>query len=730
MRHSDVIECIGNTRKVWPYERSNIRSHRPLFFTDNKSSNKMKKIVLLFLLIPLSAFSKDLTIAVTSQSPVTAYALRQFRQSVEKTGFVVKETTPAQASVVVSTEASLGKETYRIERRGNQLLLQTGDDKGTLYGLLDVGEQLRWGKSLAQIPAKTVRPRLSFRAVKFNLPYMAYRNGPSLTQHDWTCRDLNFWEAYLDNMAQNRFNVLSLWSQHLFHYMVMPEHFPEATQFNEFEMGEWKMFWKELFRMAHERGIETYLINWNTFVSPSFARAHNVGGYEGSHFGDGDTTKITERYTREIIRQVIDEYDDLDGLGITLGERMGGQSPEERRAWLDRTVLAGMRDAKRKIKFVYRAPLSANEKSGGTTSYENDRLTRQQVDTLDVTQSYVEFKYNWSHGHSSPNLFHVHGGKLSDAYWNPVSDKFKVVWTLRNEDFFVLRWGQPDFIRQFIGNNGADYVGGCFVGSEGLIPAKDYISQDGPHRTWNWHFQRQWLWYASWGRLLYDETTPDTVFQNLLADRFGADKAKDLLVGWKNASQVPLLFASYHKGQNDLSLYTESFGNWFGAGKHHLFDINSIIDHPVLDTLRFVNIKTYLANGDKVPPGILSPPQLADSLDRIAQRGLTITKKWKGKGTPTLDAELADLAAWSYFARYFADKLRAGVALAKYRQGGQVTDQNKAVSLLEKCVTHWKNYVTAIEQYNKPSFLFHTADPFSFARKLAEVEHDVDIARK
>ena len=692
----------------------------------------MKKIVLLLLLLPFSGFSKDITIAVAAKSPVVNYALRQFGQLVEKTDFVVKETTPSTANVVVSTDATLGGETYRIARRGDQLLLQTGDDNGVLYGLLDLGEQLSWGKTLAQIPAKTVRPRLSFRAIKFNLPYMAYRTDASLTQHDWTCRDLNFWEAYLDNMARNRFNVLSLWSLHLFHYMVIPESFPEASQFNEFEMGEWKMFWKELFRMAHERGIETYLINWNTFVSPGFARAHDVGRYneKPSHFGAGDTTQITERYTREIIRQVIDEYDDLNGLGITLGERMGGQSPDERRAWLDRTVLAGMRDAKRRIKFVYRAPLSADEKSGGTTSYENDLRTRQQVEGLDVTQAYVEFKYNWSHGHSSPHLFQVHGGKLSDAYWNPVSDKLKVVWTLRNEDFFVLRWGQPDFVREFIANNGAAYVGGCFVGSEVFIPAKDYVSQDGPHRTWNWHFQRQWLWYAVWGRLLYDHTTPDAVFENLLADRFGRDKALDLLVGWKNASQVPLLFASFHKGNNDLTLYTESFGQWREFQQHRLFDIDDIIDHPVLDTLRFVNIKTYLVHGEKAPPGLMAPPQLADSLDRLARRTLAIAQKWTGRSTPTLDAELADLAAWSYFARYFADKLRAGVALARYRKNGQKADQNEAIARLEKCVGHWKNYAAAIEKYNHPSFIFHTADPFSFAEKLPEVEHDLEIARQ
>ncbi len=69
------------------------------------------------------------------------------------------------------------------------------------------------------------------------------------------------------------------------------------------------------------------------------------------------------------------------------------------------------------------------------------------------------------------------------------------------------------------------------------------------------------------------------------------------------------------------------------------------------------------------------------------------------------------------------------MALAKYRQNGQKAYQNEAITRLEKCVTHWKNYAAAIEQYNQPSFLFHTADPFSFAAKLAEVEHDVEIAR-
>ena len=68
--------------------------------------------------------------------------------------------------------------------------------------------------------------------------------------------------------------------------------------------------------------------------------------------------------------------------------------------------------------------------------------------------TYVEFKFNWSHGHSSPRLFMVHGGKLTDKYYNPLPNKYKYVWTLRNEDFYRLRWGNSDFIREFIKNNG------------------------------------------------------------------------------------------------------------------------------------------------------------------------------------------------------------------------------------------------------------------------------------
>jgi hypothetical protein len=86
--------------------------------------------------------------------------------------------------------------------------------------------------------------------------------------------------------------------------------------------------------MAKERGIETYLLNWNIFVSPEFSRAHNVAPWSVtlSHIGGQDdfTGELVERYTKEVITQLLDEYPDLTGLGITLGERMGGMTCKRR----------------------------------------------------------------------------------------------------------------------------------------------------------------------------------------------------------------------------------------------------------------------------------------------------------------------------------------------------------------------------------------------------------------
>jgi hypothetical protein len=636
--------------------------------------------------------------------------------------------------------SDLGAEGFRRVSSRQGLKITGGGERGAMYGVLDAAEQTRLGTPLSKIKDGTARPELEFRAIKFNLPWSAYRTSPALEQHQETCKDLKYWEAFLDMMAENRFDVLSLWSMHPYTYMIRPKNFPEACPFNDAELVEWQKLWRGIFAMAKERGIETYLINWNVFVSPEFSRAHNVAPWSVtlSHIGGQDdfTGELVERYTRETVTQLLDEYPDLTGLGITLGERMGGMTPDQRRDWLDKTFFAGIAAAKRPAKFVYRAPLSAGTGSGGSTSEENDRRSRAQIESLTnnvIGPVFVEFKHNWSHGHSSPDLFHVHGGPLSDGYWNPPPTRHKVVWTMRNEDIFVLRWGQPDFVREFIQRQESrDYVGGAIIGSECYIPALDYITKEGPHKNWQWAFQRQWLFYAVWGQLLYDPATPDARFEAMLGARFGKGSGKDLLAAWKLASRVPLHFASFHKGTWDGSLYTEGFSSWTDRGKipRKLFDIDSFIKHPVLDTKRYVNVADFVKTG-KAPSGASSPLELADQLDRDRATTMKLVARLRARGDvlPTFDCELTDIEAWCAYSDYFAAKLRAGVALATARATQDLKQQQRAVAELETALTHWKRLADLGGRFNRLPVLSNSTDPFSWAALIPAVERDIELAK-
>jgi hypothetical protein len=125
---------------------------------------------------------------------------------------------------------------YRIQRSGRALTITANDDAGAMYGTLEIAEQLRSGKKFKDIEDKFDNPKLSIRAIKFNLPWSPYRTGKVMEQHYEVCRDLNFWQAFLDEMAINRFNVLSLWNVHPFSFMVKPTNFPKANAFNDQEM--------------------------------------------------------------------------------------------------------------------------------------------------------------------------------------------------------------------------------------------------------------------------------------------------------------------------------------------------------------------------------------------------------------------------------------------------------------------------------------------------------------
>ena len=674
----------------------------------------MCRIVLSFLIagLLLSCNKKNLTIHLELQSLAsqTNYAVDKLKELQQNRDLVFSESNADLTIHAALDTINLKSEAYRIVVQNKLVEITGGDAVGLMYGLLEVKNQLESGKRT--IKSKEESPDLMFRAIKFNLPWDSYRRSPALQLHYETCRDTAYWEAFLDMMVENRFNKLTLWNLHPFSYMVKTEKYPEGCSVSDEDLPEWQKFWHTLFRMAKNRGIETYLVNWNIFVSPEFARAHNVCDYclEGKHFvPQGDTSAVTKDFYRESIKAVLDTYPDLTGLGITLGEGMGNMTAEERQDWILENFIGGMRMASRKAKFIYRVPLSAGTSSGGATSVETEKLTRSALDTLTCFDGpiNIELKFNWSHAFSTPTLVKVHGGKLNDVYWNPMPTNYSLSWMMRNEDFFMLRWGQPGFFRKHIEMNVKPHVSGYFVGSETYIPAKDYITSL-PGASYRYAFERQWMFYKVMGRLMYDPETPDEFFIGEFEKRF-PKQGKKLFDAQSKASKVPLVFGSWQNGTWDFSLYSEGFLYSTNIDKKKVQKLIPLTDMAGKNPMEpaYLSIADFLTSENNVPSGKITPYHLADSLENICNQALDDVNGIKTGKNVDLLYEVSDIKAWSYLGLYFSNKLRAAVEYKRFIASNDKKDLDKSIEWLTKATENWHALVKVTTPVYKPVPLTH-----------------------
>lgn len=703
------------------------------------------------LAFPVIVFSQNVYLLYDEEVPQARYSAERLEAALlEQDYTVMEERTGYDFLLNIGVNAvTLGSEAYSIIPEDRVISVYGGDESGMIYGSLALAEQLKSGVSLENITAVSERPKFPFRAIKHNMPWDTYRPSYALDQHYETARDLDYWESFLDMMVENRFNSLSLWMLHPFTYMILPENFPEASPFTEEELKEWQELFTGIFSMAKERGIDTYIVNWSIFISEEFSKAHNVGlqNFYPNYYVEGDTSEIIKRYTRESVTQVLNEYPNLSGFGISHGEGMAGMTPQQRQDWMDETMIEGMRLADRPVKFIHRVPFSAGLGSEGSTSYQVEKLTRKAMEKLDFFDGpiWVEMKFNWSHAHSTPELVKVHGGKLGDTYFEPEPENYKITWMARNEDFFALRWGVPDFIRAHIDSNDASYVGGYFIGSDTYIPAKDYFTAIDEPVDWDYAFERQWLFYKLWGRLLYNPETPDEFFKTAFINKYGV-KAENLLEAYALASSTQLRLASLWDFRWDFTLYSEGFLSLneneddYESSTMDYISADRLINRETLDP-DYISVADYVAatlQGKTFEENKITPPILIEMLEKDNQKALEMVEPIDVGGNASLMYEVADVKTWAYLGLHLAEKLKGAIALQTYRLEGGESYKEKAIKHFENALSYWDEVVKITRPLYKDMHLTHYMGG-SFDRddeKLfhweyirPEVAMDIEIAR-
>lgn len=211
------------------------------------------------------------------------------------------------------------------------------------------------------------------------------------------------------------------------------------------------------------------------------------------------------------------------------------------------------------------------------------------------------------------------------------------------------------------------------------------------------------------------------------------------------AGNTPLQIVSSFDCGWDFTMYSEGFMALDTATKRvELISIDRLIRQKPLDTT-YISVADYV---DMVRKGIdidasrVTPLQTSERLKRDCRKALDLLKGIDPKGNNDLIQEVADIKAWAYLGFYFAEKLRAAIALQTFRvQGGE--DQKKlAISYLGKALNYWDQLIETTDPLYNSMPLVHFSEQdgkpwqendhlrFHWKNLRTDVERDIVTARK
>ncbi len=668
-------------------------------------------ISLVFLALPLMVFAETVGVFFDSNVAQIKFAAGDVKTALESKGFKVEllpltalDTKYANKKVVIAltsnagvtkllaqgggiSPSGLGEQAYSLQTTNKpqkSYWVLGGDANGAMYGGLQIAENIKFQSLLGTYNSQE-SPAILKRGIKLNYPLDA--NNPTYGKNDngtfegssykntisniW---DMSYWTEWFDEMARNRYNVVSLWLCHPFTSLVKMDEYPDVaiqnvTGFDGFTktmtIDQKIDFWKKVMAYAHARGFEFYFFNWNLFTY-------------GATDKYGITSKIdnpaTVTYMYKSMKKLLETYPDLDGFGITAGERMTKDVvANEKFLW----------DTYGKAVYDY-AFLNPNRKFNVIHRFHQTKLPDlkvvfQPLFTLSNVDFSMSFKYSQAHMYACPTPTWWDGNDQSDL----TSNNLKTWFTVRNDDFYYHNWGDPNFVRAYI--NGmpgkTSYLKGFYMGSDGFSPTRSFFSKNSVSQG-ILEVKRQWYMFMLMGRLSYNPNTPDDVFKNYMALKYPEISSTTLFDAWKKASGgIPKVSELIAGNLNlDFHWWPEACHSGRSPGSFVTIDrFNSSNVSPGSSLCSYANSATNNCNGKK------STYQVAGEIEADALAALKLVDKTTIIPNTEFGVTINNIKALSYLTIYYAFKIRAATD-KKANKPAEVTKS------LAKAYCWWMKY--------------------------------------
>jgi hypothetical protein len=667
---------------------------------------------------------------------------------------VIQDGVPALDETKIQAEGF----SLRRQARGKQqvIVIASRDAGGAMYGGLELAEQIR-ASGLDGVADTDRNPHMRMRGTKFNLPLdlrtPSYSDMSDSAQANIdTVWDFEFWKAYLDKLARDRYNFVSLWNLHPFPSMVKLPAYPDVAlddvwrtkiQFEEdystrtidlvtpamlankevlrkLSIDQKIDFWRRVMRYAKDRNIDFYLVTWNIYT-------YGVDGKYG--ITDAIDNPKTRDYFRASVREMFRTYPLLAGIGITAGENMGEvkmysggvDSFDAKENWLFATYGQGVLDAAksepaRQFRLIHR---QHETRASDIAATFRPVIAQPNVDFV------FSFKYAQAHALSSTTQT-FHRGFLQSL------GEHRTLWTVRNDDALLFRWAAPNFVREFVRNIPMEKTQGFYFGSDMWVWGREFLSKlPGPQRQLE--VEKHWLHFLLWGRLGYDPGLDNSRIASLVALRFPGVNGEKLLAAWQDASMIYPLVTGFHWADFDFQWYIEGCRSRPGPAKtaSGFHSVETFMSQPVHPGTDNIPISVYVAGKLKgeTPRGV-TPFEVANRIDRRADaalEGLNAVRKSKVKGDEYART-FNDIVIMARLGKYYAAKIRGATELAMYRATRDPKHQVFAVRHLEEASTFWGAYVVRMGPDSGQRIWTNRVGYVDWNELTREVSRDVEIA--
>ena len=669
------------------------------------------------------------------------------------------------ARIGVSPPRHTAPQSYAVRRHGRELILLAPDAQGAMYAALDVADAIREGE-LGAVEGVDRTPYLERRGLKFNIPLdlrtPSYSDPGTAAQANipvmW---EMDFWRDYIDDMARNRFNVLTLWNLHPFPSLVRVPDYPNvaladvqratipvedfgfsltgdkfvtpsmlasAETVKTMSIDDKIAFWREVMAYADSRGVDVYWYTWNIFL-------WGAGGKDGLPEPTADRDAIqtdpkVKDYFRKAVRALVETYPSLDGIGVTAGERMvDGEGSAAKARWLRDTYGAGVEDALRadpgrRFRFVHRTHQTAPRSQKGIQEVGGAGL-------LDEAWADFPFTFDVSFKYAQAHSFAYVDPPFIDPTLPSLSPRLRTWLELRNDDVYSTDWSDPTFTRAFLKNlPGPDKTAGFAFGPDGYTLGQEALTiMGGPRRS---VLRHKAMLFRTWGLLAFDPDLPDAKFVRALGALHPQADAEALFAALNSVSTILPTTTRFFWRPLDFNWLPEAcFG--FRNGFRGFYTVEDFVNAQPIPDGGVENPRAWAARGggDAVG-GQITPPQAAEALSNAATEGLRQLALVRSKLAGPPDAELAetinDIETTAQLGFYYAGKIRAAAALARFDVTGEEALRTQAAADLRAAQQAWALYVEAYTAHRVQPVFYNRHRTIDLRALAADVANDIEIA--